>query len=68
MQARRSDLLIRHLTKDGSKLLKPLIHERQTWEINHFIPQAVSIRKRVLSDWVAVRAEEETRWPWLLGC
>lgn len=61
MQARRSDLLARHLTKDGSNLLKPLIHERQTWEINRFIPQAVSIRKRVLADWVTVRAEEETR-------
>ena len=34
---------------------------RYPWEIDNYLPQHQSIRQRVLDDWVAVRAEEETR-------
>jgi hypothetical protein len=56
-----SDLLEHSLTAEGRSWLGPFLKEQYPWEIDGYLPQHQSIRQRVLADWVAVRAEEETR-------
>ena len=56
-----SDLLERSLTAEGRSWLGPFLKEQYPWEIDGYLAQHQSIRQRVLADWVAVRAEEETR-------
>ncbi|MEB3354466.1 MAG: asparagine synthase-related protein [Cyanobacteriota bacterium] len=56
-----SDLLERTLTDAGQAWLAPHLQEDYPWEIDGYVPQAVSIRRRVLSDWLAVRVDEESR-------
>jgi len=56
-----SDLLSRTLTPAGQEWLKLHLKKQYPWEIDNFLRQHQSIRQRVLADWVAVRAEEETR-------
>ena len=62
-----SDVLSRTLTPEGSKWLGPHIKEQYPWEIDGYLRQHHSIRRRVLADWVAVRAEDETRLVASLG-
>jgi hypothetical protein len=57
----RSDLLIAALTEEGRSWLQPDLNSSYPWEIDGYLRQHDSIRRRVLADWVAVRAEEETR-------
>jgi len=57
----RSNLLERALTPHGQAWLSPHLGESYPWEIDNYLPQHASIRRRVLAPWVAVRAEEETR-------
>lgn len=57
----RSDLLERSLTKEGRRWLSPHLKEPYPWEIDQYLPMHQSIRRRVLNDSVAVRAEEESR-------
>ena len=57
----RSDLLSRTLTPEGHQWLGPHLNQRYPWEIDSYLRQHQSIRQRVLADWVAVRAEEESR-------
>ena len=56
-----SDLLIRALTTKGKKWLTPYIKQNYPWDFDVYLRQNQSIRRRVLADWVAVRAEEESR-------
>jgi asparagine synthetase B (glutamine-hydrolysing) len=56
-----SDLLERALTPEGCAWLAPHLQTTYPWELDGYLPQHMSIRRRVLADWVAVRAEEETR-------
>lgn len=56
-----SDLLIDALTEEGRSWLQPYLNRSYPWEIDGYLRQHDSIRRRVLADWVAVRAEEETR-------
>jgi len=56
-----SDLLERSLTESGQAWLGPHLQPSYPWEIDGYLRQHTSIRKRVLAHWVAVRAEEETR-------
>ena len=58
---RNSDLLTSTLTEAGLAWLGPHLQEAYPWEIDGYLRQHASIRQRVLADWVAVRAEEETR-------
>jgi hypothetical protein len=62
-----SDVLSRTLTPEGSKWLGPHLKEQYPWEIDGYLRQHHSIRRRVLADWVAVRAEDETRLVASLG-
>ena len=62
-----SDVLSRTLTPEGSKWLGPHLKEQYPWEIDGYLKQHHSIRRRVLADWVAVRAEDETRLVASLG-
>ena len=62
-----SDVLSRTLTPEGSKWLGPHLKEQYPWEIDGYLRQHHSIRRRVLADWVAVRAEDETRVAASLG-
>ena len=62
-----SDVLSRTLTPEGSKWLGPHLKEQYPWEIDGYLRQHHSIRRRVLADWVAVRAEDETRLAASLG-
>jgi asparagine synthetase B (glutamine-hydrolysing) len=57
----RSDILERTLTAAGRTWLGSHLKRRYPWEIDGYLRQHTSIRRRVLADWVAVRAEEETR-------
>ena len=57
----RSDLLERRLTAEGRAWIGPHLHPSYPWEIDGYLGQHHSIRRRVLADWVAVRAEDETR-------
>ena len=56
-----SDVLSRTLTPEGSKWLGHHLKAQYPWEIDNYLRQHHSIRRRVLADWVAVRAEDETR-------
>lgn len=56
-----SDVLIRTLTPEGRQWLASHLNASYPWEIDGYVRQHESIRRRVLADWVAVRAEEETR-------
>lgn len=56
-----SDLLSRALTCEGHQWLGPHLKQPYPWEIDLYLRQHQSVRRRVLADWVAVRAEEETR-------
>ncbi len=56
-----SDLLSRALTSEGRQWLGPSLNQPYPWEIDCYLRQHQSVRRRVLADWVAVRAEEETR-------
>lgn len=56
-----SDLLSRALTSEGRQWLGPHLTQPYPWEIDGYLRQHQSVRRRVLADWVAVRAEEETR-------
>lgn len=56
-----SDVLTRTLTPEGRKWLGQHLNQQYPWEIDCYLRQHQSIRRRVLADWVAVRAEEETR-------
>ena len=62
-----SDVLSRTLTPEGSKWLGPHLKEQYPWEIDGYLKQHHSIRRRVLADWVGVRAEDETRLAASLG-
>jgi hypothetical protein len=62
-----SDLLSRTLTPEGRQWLGPHLKEQYPWEIDGYLRQYDSIRRRVLADWVAVRAEDETRLAASLG-
>lgn len=57
----RSDLLIDALTEEGRNWLGAHLRKQYPWEIDGYLKQHQSIRRRVLADWVAVRAEDETR-------
>ena len=57
----QGNLLVRSLTTHGQAWLAPHLKDQYPWEIDDYVPQHRSIRQRVLADWVAVRAEEETR-------
>jgi asparagine synthetase B (glutamine-hydrolysing) len=57
----RSDVLERTLTAEGRAWLGPHLRDLYPWEIDGWLPQHASIRHRVLADWVALRAEDETR-------
>jgi asparagine synthetase B (glutamine-hydrolysing) len=56
-----SDILERRLTPAGRAWLGPHFRRSYPWEIDGYLRQHSSIRRRVLADWVAVRAEGETR-------
>lgn len=56
-----SNLLWKRLSPEGRAWLMPHQRENYPWEIDGYLPQHASIRHRVLADFVAVRAEEETR-------
>ena len=56
-----SAVLSRTLTPEGHQWLGPHLKEQYPWEIDGYLRQHHSIRRRVLADWVAVRAEDETR-------
>jgi hypothetical protein len=58
-----SDVLSRTLTPEGRLWVGPHLKEQYPWEIDGYLRQHHSIRRRVLADWVAVRAEDETRLP-----
>ncbi len=62
-----SDVLSRTLTPEGRKWLGPHLKEQYPWEIDGYLRQHHSIRRRVLADWVSVRAEDETRVAASLG-
>ena len=62
-----SDVLSRTLTPEGRKWLGPHLKEQYPWEIDGYLRQHHSIRRRVLADWVAMRAEDETRVAASLG-
>ena len=62
-----SDLLIRTLTPEGRLWVGPHLKAPYPWEIDGYLRQYDSIRRRVLADWVAVRAEDETRLAASLG-
>lgn len=53
-------ILVKHLTEKGKNLFLPYIIEDYPWESDRFIFQKKSIRKRISSDWISVRSEEET--------
>ncbi|MFM7642054.1 MAG: asparagine synthase-related protein [Cyanobium sp.] len=55
------DLLERALTEAGQAWLAPHLQDDYPWELDGYVPQGVSIRRRVLSDWLAVRVDEESR-------
>jgi hypothetical protein len=57
----RSDMLERTLTVDGRAWLGAHLRKSYPWEIDGWSPLHTSIRQRVLADWVAIRAEDETR-------
>jgi len=57
----RTNLLERSLTAHGQAWLSPHFKDQYPWEIDDYVPQHRSIRQRVLADFVAVRAEEESR-------
>ena len=56
-----SGLLHRTLTPEGRQWLGPHLNQRYPWEFDNYLKQHESISMRVLSDWVAVRVEDETR-------
>lgn len=56
-----SDLLERSLTEAGQAWLAPHLQRYYPWELDGYVLQGVSIRRRVLSDWLAVRVDEESR-------
>lgn len=56
-----ADLLVRGLTSEGMAWLGPHLRPSYPWEIDGYLGQHASIRRRVLADWVAVRVEEEIR-------
>lgn len=56
-----SDVLSRTLTPEGRIWIGQHLKEQYPWEIDGYLRQHNSIRRRVLADWVAVRAEDETR-------
>ncbi|MFN5464028.1 MAG: asparagine synthase-related protein [Cyanobacteriota bacterium] len=60
-QCPSNDLLERTLTEEGHAWLGPHLQEAYPWELDGYVPQGVSIRRRVLNDWVAVRVDEESR-------
>ena len=62
-----SDVLSRTLTPEGRIWLGQHLKEQYPWEIDGYLRQHHSIRRRVLADWVAVRAEDETRLAASLG-
>jgi len=62
-----SDVLSRTLTPEGRLWVGPHLKEQYPWEIDGYLRQHYSIRRRVLADWVAVRAEDETRLAASLG-
>ena len=57
----RSNLLERSLTAHGQAWLAPHLKDQYPWEIDDYVTQHRSIRQRVLADFLAVRAEAETR-------
>ncbi len=62
-----SDVLSRTLTPEGRQWLGQHLKPQYPWEIDGYLRQHHSIRRRVLADWVAVRAEDETRLAASLG-
>ena len=56
-----SNLLTRTLTSEGYEWLGPNLKKPYPWEVDGYLLQHQSIRKRVLADWIAIRAEGETR-------
>ncbi len=62
-----SDVLSRTLTPEGRLWVGPHLKQQYPWEIDGYLRQHHSIRRRVLADWVAVRAEDETRLAASLG-
>jgi hypothetical protein len=62
-----SDVLSRTLTPEGRMWVGPHLKAQYPWEIDGYLRQHHSIRRRVLADWVAVRAEDETRLAASLG-
>lgn len=57
-----SNLLIKYLTPKGKELINPFLKDRFfPHELDYFPRLADSIQKRILSDWVSIRMEEETR-------
>jgi hypothetical protein len=57
----RSHLLERSLTEEGKMWLGPHLKHNYPWELDGYLRQGESIRRRVLADWVAVRVDEESR-------
>lgn len=57
-----SNFLIKFLTPVGKNLLTPFLKERFfPHELDYFPRLGISMRNRILSDWVSIRMEEETR-------
>ena len=55
------DLLRRTLTPEGRQWLGPHLNDKFPWEFDSYLKQHLSIRRRVLADWVSVRVEDEIR-------
>lgn len=62
-----SDVLNRTLTPAGQQWLGGHLKNPYPWEIDSYLLQHQSIRRRVMADWVALRMEEETRLAAIYG-
>ena len=56
-----SNILVDNLSAEGRRWIAAHLGKLYPWEVDGYLPQHQSIRQRLLADWVAVRAEEETR-------
>ena len=56
------ELLKRTLTPEGRQWLGPHLNAKKfPWEFDNYVKQHLSIRRRTLADWLAVRVEDEIR-------
>ena len=57
-----SNILIKHLKENYFKSLLPHFGLKEIWEINKNISLKQSIIKRITSEWIIVRMEEESKF------